>query len=69
MNPLIEKAKGYSLRRKEVTPEEMELALSYARGEITYKQLSYALAGDSKKLGSQAYVFLSRALSQYIRSL
>ena len=48
-----------------VGKQEIALALAWARGEITLRQVSHALGLQSS--GSPSYVMLARALRAYIR--
>lgn len=65
---LLEQAKSISpfrIKKTKYNPEEIELALAYARNEVNVAQISKILEGSY----SMVYSFLAQALAQYIRSL
>lgn len=72
MGSLLEKAKKVKAKRskpREITKEHVELALAWAREEITHTQVARALGGDETYRGLAIYVTLARSLKKYIRSL
>lgn len=66
MATLLEKAKGYKVRSnttKPVTEEMIELALAWAKDEISIPQARKALGAPS---GGQIYHFFALTLKAYI---
>ena len=63
---LLEKARTKKAGSKQpliITPEHIDLAIAWARNEVTYSQVADAM-GKSKAGGPLVYCFLARALSQ-----
>jgi hypothetical protein len=52
--------------KRELTPDLLELAIAWLRGEIYDKQAAAALYGDNYRSGNQLYV-LARALREAYR--
>lgn len=65
MKTLLQKAKEEVISKKKVSfsQEEMELAVAWAKGEVSSKQVKNALNTSSGE-----YLFLSRALRAHILS-
>jgi hypothetical protein len=64
MATLVEKARSKALSRKSstpITPEHIELAMAWAKGEVTTSQVAFALDRESES--NAAYVMLARALA------
>lgn len=69
MNTLLEIAKARTpkeRRNMDITDQHIELAIAWAKDEITYSQVLAALFGNNKGT-MQAYVVLARALREGIR--
>ena len=73
MGSLLEEAKKTNMKRSDptkITKEHIDLALAWARGEVTHGQVAKALAkkkgvGDTYR-GMAIYITLARALREYI---
>jgi len=67
MKTLLQQAKEVAVKRKHrvIGDQEVELALSWARGEVTTHQVNKALTG--KDGGMTAYVFLSQAFQRFVK--
>lgn len=67
MSTLLEKAKRRKpLKQKEVTNDEIELALAWVRGEIGVMQAKHALGAATN---NAAYISFAHALAKYIRRM
>jgi len=67
---LLQKALSTKLRhpKHEITSEVVELALAWARDQVSYVQVQEALTG--KRLGGMtAYVALARGLREHIQNI
>lgn len=68
---LLKDAKSVATLRHStpITAEEIELALAWARGEVTMTQAGVALAKARglKKHSMGGYIIVARALKQYIQ--
>lgn len=65
---LVQKAKQFKKRanvRNEITPEIVELAVAWAKDEVTLPQVNNVLGTTS----TATYSILSRALKEYILNL
>ncbi|MDP3768202.1 MAG: hypothetical protein Q8S13_09315 [Dehalococcoidia bacterium] len=66
---LLEKAKNERMIRgsiRKLGHEEIELALAWARDEVTLRQVNAVIGGDPSG-STSAYLFLARALREAIR--
>ena len=72
MGTLLEKAQKAKVKRSgpiEITQEHIDLALAWARGEITHTQVVKALmkkGANANYRGMAIYITLARALREYI---
>lgn len=69
---LLEKAKSYKVAKRErdgnFNEDEIKLALAWAKNEVAISSVAHAL-GLSKSHRASVYVFLARALRQYVLNL
>jgi hypothetical protein len=65
MSKLVEKAKARRSGAREVTKDDIELALLWVKGDVGIVQVAHAY-GKEKAI-TDAYVRLARALKQYLR--
>lgn len=66
-NSLLLKAKAAKSKIIEkVSDEQIELALAWARGEVSYTQVNVAIYGSKKNSGG-AYPFIANGLRRYIQ--
>jgi hypothetical protein len=71
---MADKKKSLLLRAKaaksktieKVSDEQIELALAWARGEVSYTQVNFAIYGKHKNSGS-TYPFIANGLRKYIQ--
>lgn len=62
--------KARSIKSKtveKVSQEQVELALAWARGEVSYTQVNFAIYGAEKNSGG-GYVFIANGLKKYIQN-
>ena len=68
---LLEQAKTHPVRHRaerKITKEHIELAIAWARDEITYSQLKHVLGFQSGNNNStQVYLFLAMALREAVK--
>ena len=70
MKTLLEKARERPVRkisRIVATSQDIELALAWARREVTLKQCAVAWHGEEKARESNAYPRMAHALAEHIR--
>lgn len=65
MNKLIQKAQEKKVKRKKFTKDEIELALTYIKGELTVTQVCHAIGIDNRNNTSTVYQFVTQALRQH----
>ena len=63
----IAKKKTHPRIHKEVTPQMVELAVAWAKGEISYTQVSSTLGEVRGKTNGNSYAKLARALAKYVK--
>lgn len=67
MQTLLEKAKSHSKKKEsKVSEQEIELALAWVAGEITYIQIITALGFKPTEM-SKLYKFLAEALKSHLQ--
>ena len=67
---LLEEAQQVPTRRRGVvTPEEIEVAVAWAKGELMYRQVAVVFHPHPKKLGTNSgvYMRLAFALREYVK--
>ena len=67
-NSLLLKAKSIKSKTIEkVSEEQIELALAWARGEVSYTQVNFAITGKETNSG-KCYTFIANGLKKYIQN-
>lgn len=67
---LLEKAKDFAMEVKhnrQATDEEVELAIAWAKGDVTLTQVAIAVENRVTGNFNRAYLILARGLARYLK--